>query len=352
MAITVVVGAQYGSEGKGKVVHYLARTASERPMVVRVGGPNSGHTVVRRNGDRLVLRQLPTPALIPGVRCVIGAGSYILPDLLANEVAEVRLSRGRLAIDPAAVVITADLVAAERESRLRERIGSTESGTGAAVAQRVRRDTDIMFAKDYKPLRQWVQDTHEIMRRHLSAGGQLLVEGTQGYGLSVMRGEEYPFVTSRDTTAAGCIAEAGLSPLDVSDVVLVSRAFPIRVPGSSGPLRHEIGWQAVTEEGQHDHPILEYTSVTHSVRRVARVDPVLLRRAISVNQPTRIVLNHLDYLDHRSCISSDITPTIAEFIERLEGELDGRRIDLLGLGPSHIMNRPDDLSAAVLAEAS
>src|SRR6202165_2588590 len=197
MAITVVVGAQYGSEGKEKVVHYLARTASERPMVVRVGGPNSGHTVVRRNGDRLVLRQLPTPALIPGVRCVIGAGSYSLPDLLANEVAEVRLSRGRLAIDPAAVVITADLVAAERESRLRERIRSTESGTGAAVAQRVRRDTDIMFAKDYKPLRQWVQDTHEIMRRHLSAGGQLLVEGTQGYGLSVMRGEEYPFVTSR-----------------------------------------------------------------------------------------------------------------------------------------------------------
>ena len=86
------------------------------------------------------------------------------------------------------------------------------------------------------------------MREHLEAGQRIIIEGTQGFGLSLLHSKYYPFVTSRDTTAAAFVSEAGLSPLDVDDIVLVLRAFPIRVGGNSGPLPNEIDWDTVTSE--------------------------------------------------------------------------------------------------------
>jgi adenylosuccinate synthase len=107
MPVTVVVGGQFGSEGKGKVAHFFARSQNSS-VAVRVGGSNSGHTVVDRSGNCLILRQLPTAAILEDVKCVICAGSYINPDLLLNEIALVGLSFDRLLIDPNAMIISCE----------------------------------------------------------------------------------------------------------------------------------------------------------------------------------------------------------------------------------------------------
>ena len=122
--------------------------------------------------------------------------------------------------------------------------------------------------------------------------------------------------------------------MDVDDVVLTIRAFPIRVAGNSGPLFDEIDWETVTAEGGHSELIVERTSVTKRVRRVGRFDPKIVRTAIEVNRPTRIVLNHLDYLLGVKALSYD--KTIKDFVQKTEISI-SRNIDFLGFGPDLIL---------------
>jgi adenylosuccinate synthase len=138
MPVTVVVGGQFGSEGKGKVAHYIARKQHAK-IAVRVGGSNSGHTAIDRSGVPRVLRVLPTPALLDGVICVLGAGSYIDVDVLLSELKAAQLPPDRLLIDPNAYVIREEHKLSEKQWGLRERIGSTGSGTGAAIVERITR---------------------------------------------------------------------------------------------------------------------------------------------------------------------------------------------------------------------
>jgi adenylosuccinate synthase len=140
-------------------------------------------------------------------------------------------------------------------------------------------------------------------------------------------------VTSRDTTAAAFLAEAGLSPIDVDEVVLTIRAFPIRVAGNSGPLVDEIDWEKVTVEGEHNQSVEERTSVTNCVRRVARFNPEIVLMAIEVNKPTKIVLNHLDYLCSANVSNRD--QIIHDFIRRTETSIK-RNIEYLGFGPNFL----------------
>ena len=99
-------------------------------------------------------------------------------------------------------------------------IGSTGSGTGEAVLSRIKRNSNLLFAKDATELKPYIQNTKAFLRSRLDKNKRIILEGTQGYGLSLLHSEHYPYVTSRDTTAAGFLSEAGLSPLDVDDVVL------------------------------------------------------------------------------------------------------------------------------------
>lgn len=328
MPVTVVVGGQFGSEGKGKTALYAAQER-HAAVAIRVGGPNSGHTVVRRTGDRVVFRQLPTAALLPGVLCVLPAGSYIDTSLLLREIALANLAADRLIIDPSAMLVTEDDRRAEGAQGLRDRIGSTGSGTGSAVAKRIARDGTATFAYQEPDLRSFIRPVASILRDVLAQGERIVVEGSQGFGLSVLHGPEYPYVTSRDTTASGCVAESGLSPLDVDEVILVLRTFPIRVPGTSGRLPNEIDWPTVTAEAGSDHDLIEHTSVTRGVRRVARFDPEIVRQAIAVNNPNCIVLNHLDYVDAAASRADRPLPKVSRFVEQVETSI-GRPIDLLG----------------------
>ena len=332
MAVTVVVGGQFGSEGKGKVAQYLA--AEQRAAaVVRVGGSNSGHTGFSPSGERMILRHLPTAALLPQGLCVIGPGSYVDVHLLLDELRKTQLPLERLAIDYRALEITPDDIAAEARDCKLEEIGSTCSGTGAAVRRRVERKARSRGGLAATAVRDRVVDTTTILRELLDQGERVIVEGTQGFGLSVLHSPHYPFVTSRDTSAAGAISEAGLSPLDVDQVVLVLRAFPIRVGGNSGPLPNEVTWETIRQESGARWDLDEFTSVTGRLRRVARFDPEIVCQAIAVNQPTHVVLNHIDHVDAAAAELSSLTDRSRAFMADVEREI-GHSVDLAGLGPS------------------
>lgn len=340
MPVTVIIGGQYGSEGKGKVAHWLARERLAS-VAVRTGGPNAGHTVEDVPDHPVVLRQLPTAAFLPEVVCVLGPGSYIDPDLLLNEVSKTGLSADRLLIDPNATVITEQDKTTERGSALRSLIGSTQSGTGAAVTKRIERKFATELAFNNSGLRRFIKPVTAFLRSQLSSGKRIILEGTQGFGLSLLHSPTYPYVTSRDTTAAAFISEAGLSPMDVDEVVMVLRAFPIRVSGHSGPLPNEITWANVSAESGGKETLVEYTSVTKTVRRVARFDGEIVRAAIAVNRPTHIVLNHLDHVDY-SCRALELpTERVLEFLERVE-EMIGARVDYYGFSPSSLKARSQE----------
>jgi adenylosuccinate synthase len=338
MPVTVVVGGQFGSEGKGKVAHFLS-AQMRASAVVRVGGSNAGHTVIDSFGNPIVFRQLPTASLLPNVICGLAAGSYISPNILFDEISRTGLTKDRLLIDPNAVIITEDEELRERSGSLRKSIGSTLSGTGAAVQRRLDRRDTAMLARNEPSLADYIRPVADFLRNALTANKRVLIEGTQGFGLSVLHSDDYPFVTSRDTTAAAFVSEVGLSPLDVDDIVMVLRAFPIRVGGNSGPLPNEIDWTAVTKESGSSTPIIEHTSVTKTVRRVARFDPTIVRHAIAVNTPTRIVLNHLDYIDSTCAGENRLSKKDLRFLDEIETGID-TPIDYVGLGPSSLLQHP------------
>ena len=337
MPVTVVVGGQFGSEGKGKVAHWLSRE-QRAGYAIRVGGPNSGHTAVE-NGCAIVLRQLPTPVLTGDVVGVIPAGAYIDTSLLLQEIEDVGLHTDQLLIDANAVVIDDSMRAEEREAGLIAAVASTGQGVGSALARRTMRRTSVTFAGDSPDLRRFVRaDLHQMLAEALTRGVRVLVEGTQGFGLSVLHGGYYPYATSRDTSAAGALSEAGLSPSDVDCVALTLRAFPIRVGGSSGPLPLETSWDEVgRSSGGRD--LIEYATVTGRPRRVAWFHEDVVRRAMAVNRPNSLFLNHVDYFDSSLYEQLCLTDGAARKVHRLECRV-GSQIHHVGVGPSRIIRRP------------
>lgn len=336
MPVSVVVGGQFGSEGKGKVSLATVRRSTRTSIAVRPGGTNSGHTAYTRDGRRLVLRQLPAACVDGEVDVIIPAGGYVDPELLAIEIAVVGIDPRRVLIDPRAHLIGRDHVAWERDAGLVGSIGSTGSGTGAAVMGRMARYAPGLPvgvpALECETLRPHLADTVSIMRAAIGRGERIVVEGTQGFGLSPIHGDAWPKATSRDTTAAAFLSETGLAVSDVDDVVLVIRCHPIRVAGDSGPLLGETTWDEIARRSGGPWERGEMTSVTGRLRRVGLFDADLVRRAIAVNQPTRIVLNHLDQIDF-GVTSLGMTERGARFVRDVEAAL-GRPVDEIGLSPT------------------
>jgi adenylosuccinate synthase len=204
--VDVYIGGQYGSEGKGHIISYVAR---EYQVFVRVGGPNAGHKVFM-NGGAVTHHQLPSGTLRTNAKLLIAPGAVINIELLLQEIAHCKVSADRLGIDPQTMIITKADIASE--GVLQKKIGSTKQGVGFATARRIReRGGSIKLARDYKELQPYVRSVWEELEKAYSAGSKVLLEGTQGTGLSIYHGF-YPYVTSRDTTVAGCLSEAGISP--------------------------------------------------------------------------------------------------------------------------------------------
>lgn len=337
--VDVIVGGEYGSEGKGNIAFYLAR---EYDLLVRVGGPNAGHKVPMPTP--YTHRSLPSGTMAnESARLLIGPGAVLNLDVLQKEIADCNVEVDRLFIDPQAMIIEPEDIKAE--AALVADIGSTGSGVGSATARRIMGrtqdavDVPVRLAREVPELKPYVRASAiDVLSQAYADNDRILLEGTQGTALSLYHGS-YPHVTSRDTTAAGCLAEAGIAPGRVRKVILVCRTYPIRVgdgsTGSSGPMEQPIAWEDLAERSglPLDELIeVEKGSVTGKQRRVSEFDWVLLRRAVELNGATDIALTFADYLDARNRDArrfDQLTPETIRFVDEVE-RVAGVPVSLIG----------------------
>ena len=323
--VDVLVGGAYGSEGKGQIAAYLAL---EYGVLIRVGGPNAGHTVYEEPKP-FTFHQLPSGTQRnPESRLVLGPGTVISVDRVLDEIAKCEVSRERLTIDPQAMIIEAE--DREAEGALVDKIASTGQGVGTATVRKILRTSavpPVRLARDEPRLKDYIKETRLVLDDAFAAGRRILLEGTQGTGLSLHHGQ-YPYVTSRDTTVSGCLAEAGISPSRVRRNLLVCRTYPIRVEsptgGDSGPMTNEITLNEIARRSGvplKELKATERTSTTKRKRRIAEFDWSLFRQAASLNGPTDVVLTFADYLgiENRSARRFEqLNADTIQFVEELE----------------------------------
>jgi adenylosuccinate synthase len=333
--LSVVVGGFFGDEGKGKVVAYLALN-DEVNAAVRVGSVNAGHTVIW-GGKEFKLRIIPSAFVNGGCKLYIGAGSLVRLDVFFREVTTLGVA-GRVFVDKNAGIIEDKHVETEaRDEYLRNSIGSTLQGVGAAMVDRVMRR--LKLARDFPELSTYLVDLVDELWRILDSGGNVLVEGTQGTYLSLYHGT-YPYVTSRDTTASGILSEVGLGPKHVDEVILVFKSYVTRV--GSGPLPGELPLEEVINRGW-----LEKASVTGRMRRAAPFDYNLARRAVILNSATQAALTCLDKVFPPSARVREwgkLPPEAKRWVEDLEDAI-GIPVTLIGTGDdvTHMIDRRKDL---------
>ncbi|UNM95257.1 adenylosuccinate synthase [Ignatzschineria rhizosphaerae] len=332
----VIIGTQWGDEGKGKIVDLLTDKAV---AVVRFqGGHNAGHTLVI-NGEKTVLRLIPSGILREHVTCYIGNGVVLSPAALLSEMDEL-LSRGinvdeRLKVSEACPLVMPYHVAIDqaREEKLgKNKIGTTGRGIGPTyedkVARRAIRVADLFYPEVFRKKLEAVMEYHnfvlvnylgkealsvddvynetmELAKRLLplvsdvsydlkvlrDQGAKVMFEGAQGTFLDIDHGT-YPFVTSSNTSAGGAATGTGVGPLALDYVLGIVKAYVTRV--GSGPfpteLTDEIG-QGLAERGH------EFGSVTGRARRCGWFDVPVLKRSIDINSLTGLCLTKLDVLD-------------------------------------------------------
>lgn len=362
----------FGSEAKGATAAFLSREIKGPVVGVRVGGPNAGHTVYGKCPTDCVehaddsadtsphpwrLRQVPVLAVSrPDAQLIIAQGSEVDPEVLMNEVYALDSAgynvTGRLQVDWSATVITDEHKLHEAQGKLTDRLGSTAKGIGAARADRIMRTAKTVdewteeqsdqFDGPYIP-GTLVTDTHHLLMSALNQGIDVIIEGTQGYGLG-LHTKYYPFATSGDCRAIDLLAQCGISPWGSNapdvHVWLVIRPNPIRVAGNSGPLLEETTWDAL---GLPE----EQTTVTKKTRRVGGWDPDLVNRAIvangGVSPNLHVVLTMLDHLVPGIADKSEVRdfgPNVLQDVRtavfNLEQNLSSK-IELVGTGPKTMM---------------
>lgn len=297
--VDVLVGGEYGSEGKGHVVSYLA---PEYGYLVRVGGPNAGHKVFEVP-EPYTFHQLPSGTRCSEAKLILGPGAVLSVRQVLQEIADCEVATDRLFIDPQALIIEDSDVAVE--GALVAKIGSTGQGVGAATSRKILRtlaNPPVRLAAQAPELAPFIRPTLDVLEDAFSAGERVLLEGTQGTGLSLHHGP-YPHVTSRETSGSGCLAEAGIAPTRVRRTIMVMRTYPIRVQSpageTSGHMENELDWETISERSGvpiEELTVTELTSTTKKKRRVAEFDWALLRKAASLNGPTDIALTFADYI--------------------------------------------------------
>ena len=300
--LTVLVGGQYGSEGKGAVA---AHVANDYQVHIRVGSPNAGHTIYWR-GEKHVMQSIPCGWINPEAFIIIGRGALLNMKQFMKELVHILQYYPdflrRLIIDEEAGILDEKFHLEEggTEGEMHRRIGSTGEGVGPARIARLQRDPSKFrqfkdVAKEHGLEQCMVKNTPEFVAHAQDYGRNVLIEGTQGSGLSLLH-SHWPYCTSIDTNAAGIISEVGIAPSRVTDVLMVVRTYPIRVAGNSGPMKGEIPWDEIVDVG--GNPIEpEKTTVTHKVRRIAKWDDELFHQSCLLNSPTEIALTFADYVD-------------------------------------------------------
>ncbi|MDR3623791.1 MAG: adenylosuccinate synthase [Chlamydiales bacterium] len=333
----IVVGTQWGDEGKGKVIDLLSHQAD---FVIRAqGGNNAGHTILIGK-EEFKLHLIPSGILYDHTKCCIGGGTVIDPEVLFNEMDTLKQRgisfEGRLGISSAAHIIFPyhklwDLLIEERKKD--SAIGTTKKGIGPCYADKINRigirvaelispdqleialekvlkikneELECVFKKpafDFKEifnvyraygerLKPYVEPVEDLIYEALQAGKKVIFEGAQGTFLDITFGS-YPYVTSSQTIASGICAGAGIGPTSIDHTIGVVKAYTTRV--GLGPFPTEM-----KEEETCIDPILsrEIGTTTGRIRRIGWFDVPLVKQAIRLNGIDSIALMKLDVLDH------------------------------------------------------
>ncbi|HEV2297201.1 MAG TPA: adenylosuccinate synthase [Candidatus Acidoferrales bacterium] len=335
MKAIAIIGAQWGDEGKGKVVDYLAGSFDYSARYG--GGHNAGHTVII-NGQRHVLQLIPCGILRAGKRAIIGAGVVVDPAALVSEIESLKQGgvnvEGRLFLSNRAHLIFPfhrELEKASEAARGPHRIGTTSRGIGPAyedkMGRRGLRVCDLMVAErferklervieekaafsqgvygqaldttgileNYRKLAECIRglvvDTSALLNQALQRGESVLFEGAQGTMLDIDHGT-YPFVTSSSAIAGGACTGLGIAPTRVTGVIGVTKAYTTRVGGGPFPTEMpDLDAESVRDRGK------EYGAVTGRPRRCGWLDLEMLRYAIQVNGIDSLVVTKLDVFD-------------------------------------------------------
>jgi len=310
MPSAIVVGGFFGDEGKGKIIAYLAK--HDKPEVVARGGvgPNAGHTV-EVEGKKYALRMVPSGFVYESARLLIGAGVLVDPEVFKREVSSFGLKE-RVGVDWRCGIIEAKHIEEDRkDADLKGKIGTTGTGCGPANAARALRKA--RQAKDVKELEEFLCDVPREINEVLDRGKGVLVEGTQGFGISLLYGT-YPFVTSKDTSASQMAADVGIGPTRVDEVVVVFKSFPTRV--GAGPFETQMSEEKATE--LH---IEEYGTVTGRKRRIGEWDGKMAAYSAMINGATMVALSGVDRLDP-SCRGvkeyEELSTEVKEFVAKVE----------------------------------
>jgi adenylosuccinate synthase len=319
---SVIVGGAFGDEGKGKIISYIA--LKQNPTIAaRAGvGPNAGHTVVT-NGRTLKLRMLPCGVVNERTRLMIGAGVLLDPKILLKEIEETK-TQNRTTVDGNCAIIEQRHIDADKLGHLKDRIGTTGTGTGPANSDRVLRIAKL--AKEEGSLSGYLGDVSYEINAALDKNDNVLLEGTQGTLLSLYHGT-YPFVTSKDVSASAICSDVGIGPKRVNEVIVVFKSYLTRV--GAGPLSGELDPNETVKRGWQ-----EYGSVTGRLRRAAPFDYELAKRSIMLNSGTQIALTKLDTVFPSSAKIKEyqkLPKEAREFVENIESSL-GRPVVYIGTG--------------------
>ncbi|HJH26221.1 MAG TPA: adenylosuccinate synthetase [Methanophagales archaeon] len=324
MPATILVGGFFGDEGKGKIIAYLAK--HDKPSVVARGGvgPNAGHTV-EIEGKKYGLRMVPSGFVYEPARLLVGAGVLVDPEVFKREVSSFGL-KGRIGVDWRCGIIEKKHIEEDKsDAYLKGKIGSTGSGCGPANAARASRKAKQ--AKDEKELAEFLCDVPLEVNEALDNGKGVLVEGTQGFGISLLYGT-YPFVTSKDTTASQMATDVGIGPTRVDEVIVVFKSFPTRV--GEGPFETQM-----KEEKANALHIVEYGTVTGRKRRIGEWDAKMAAYSAMINGATMVALSGVDRLDP-ACRGAreykELSKEVKDFVAKVERDT-RVQVKLISTGP-------------------
>jgi adenylosuccinate synthase len=322
MPCSVIVGAFWGDEGKGKIISYLA-LKDDLDFCVRTGSVNAAHTIWV-DGKKYALHMVPAAFHNPRTRLLIAPGANVHVGKYFEEVELTKVGT-RVGIDMQASIIEEKHAAADKASAHLKGIGTTGWGVGPAIEERVRRTAKL--AKDIPELKPYLADSVSEINDGLDQGKKVLLEGTQGFMLSLFFGG-YPYVTGRDTGASAIASEAGVGPTRVDDVIIVFKSFITRV--GAGPLPGEITKEEALKRGW-----FETAAGTGRDRRSAPFDFDLAKKTARINGATQAALTKLDVL-YPNCRSarrySDLSADAKQFVKEVETRA-GVPVTLIGTGP-------------------
>lgn len=299
--VDVILGGQYGSEGKGAASAALYAEFNQRnkfyDVIATNAGVQSGHTSVH-DGIKRVLFHLPTFGVLSGAHIYLNAGSVIDPEVLLNEIADNNIEDDQLTIHPNAAIVTQGCRDAEaRADSAQTKIASTRKGVGEAISRKVLRSGKV--ARDEPRLRKYVERID--LNNLLTANCSVLLEVPQGLSLS-LNSPFYPHCTSRDCTVGQAMSDAGIHPEFMGKVMLIMRTYPIRVGNITGVDGEELGYSGgvYSDQQEIDWAYLgqpaEITTVTKRVRRVFTWSNRQLEDAIALTRPHLVYLTFCDYI--------------------------------------------------------